>query len=89
MNKKSIDKHISSCNEIEQKIIEIKRNLEYSRSINLSEYNPVDREQARKSIENADNEIVCTLIEIHEDILNMIKKIDPEALKNEFITRTT
>jgi hypothetical protein len=80
MRKNAIDKLISSCSEMEQKIIEVKRNLEYTRSIKLSDYsNPVDRDQARESLECNENEMLCALFEVHKLVENMVNKIDPEA----------
>lgn len=80
MRKNQIDKIISSCNEMEQKIIEVKRNLEYARSIKLSDYgNSVDRDQARESLEENENELLCALFEVRKLVENMVNKIDPEA----------
>jgi hypothetical protein len=65
---------------MEQKIIEVKRNLEYTRSMKLSDYsNAVDREQARESLEENENELLCALLEINKMAEDMVKKIDPEA----------
>lgn len=84
MRKNQIDNLISSCNEIEQKIIEVKRNLEYTRSIKLSDYsNAVDREQARESLEENENELLCALLEINKMTEDMVKKIDPEAWREQ------
>lgn len=80
MRKNQIDNIISSCSEMEQKIIEVKRNLEYTRSMKLSDYsNAVDREQARESLEENENELLCALLEINKMAEDMVKKIDPEA----------
>lgn len=82
MNKKSIDKYISTLNEIEQKVIEAKRNIQFLGTMKLSDYsNPVDKEQARESMEYTESEILWALFEISKDSRELIKKIDPEALK--------
>lgn len=80
MRKNQIDKLISSCNEMEQKIVEARRNLEMLQTMRPGDYsNPVDREQARESAEYTENEITWALLEVNKLTEAMVKKIDPEA----------
>jgi hypothetical protein len=82
MNKKSIDRYISKVDEMSQKLIEVRNHLEFRKTTCLSEYsNPVDKDQAREANESLENEIMWSLWEVSQDAKDIIKKIDPETLK--------
>lgn len=83
MNKKSIDKLLFLCENIKNKISEIENTLTYNKTIKLSDYNnPVDKDQAKESLQYSENEILISLLEIRKDIRDTIKKIDPEILND-------
>ena len=82
MNKKSIDNCIFKVERMSQKLIEVKRNLEFRKTTNLREYsNPVDKDQAREANDALENEIMWSLWEVSQDAKNIIRKIDQETLK--------
>lgn len=79
MRKNQIDKLISSCNEMEQKIVEVKNAFDYLKNFNPRDYSEPDRTEVRESLEYCENDLLMALLEINKLTEAMVKKIDPEA----------
>lgn len=79
MRKNQIDNLIKSCNEMEQKIIEVKNAFDYLKNFNPRDYSEPDRTQVRESMEYCENDLLMALLEINKRTEDMVKKIDPEA----------
>jgi hypothetical protein len=81
MNKKSINKVITKLCEMEENINKVKLYIDSVRNFNPKDYRSSELEEAKRAQEEAENEILWALKEISDISLQLIDKIDPEALR--------